>query len=473
MEFELEARPPDDTRQWHRSLAMLALLIALVVAAQLYGARVRQKGEAAGSAARDQALVSGDFYVKLDQVFPSGSSTAAALRDYRRALPWPSAYRRLGILKEASGKSGIQELSKIDSKEAARGMDKKDIAKLRREKAMWLRVFAAPKLSPDEARRDVKEIESLNLGPLKGTAIGLVYRRADLQKKYEEFRAEAKASAGVSLGLMIGLAGLLVIGGCAGLVGAILFLVQNEDRFAAAPRLPLQSSMLMSAFIIYLASYIGLSGLVQVMADAFGFASVGKWSGVAYMGVVILAAAIAFCLGLLVLVGRAKELGQDWRQIGFRTANAGRAALLGIAGFFCSLPFVFVAGVIAAILSHTIFKHFHTPEQPFDEIVTQGSTLEVILVFLAASVVAPIVEETFFRGTLYSVFRSKTGVWPSVLLTSAIFAIIHPLPGGFLPIFTLACVLALLRERTGSLLPGMVCHAVYNTMILIFAALLR
>jgi membrane protease YdiL (CAAX protease family) len=472
LEFELEARPPDDTGAWHRSLVLLALLIALVVGVQLWGAQIRQKDAGPDSSAKTQALVSGDFYIKLDQIAPSGKTTAAALRNYQKALPWPSAYRRLGIMKESYGKSGLADLSQIDSPRATRTLDKKQIAKLHREKAMWIRIFSVEKLSRDEARKYVERIDKLNLGSLKEIAKAQVYERSGEHQKYKATIAASKAAAKRSIGLYFLLLAVLIVGGVSGLAGAVYFLAVNQPKFAHAPNLPLQSSMLMSAFIVYLGSYIGLSGVAEALSSAAGIASVGKWSGLAYMALLILSAAAAFGMGLLVLVGRARMLGQDWRQIGFRTANAGKDAALGLAGFFSSVPFVFVAAIIAAVLSKTVFRHFQTPEQPLNQIISQGGALEIVLVFLAASVVAPIVEETFFRGALYSAFRTRTGVWPSVLLTSAVFAVIHPLPGGFLPIFTLACVLALLRERSGSLLPGIVCHCVYNTAVLIATSLL-
>lgn len=473
MEPELENQPPDDGRKWPRSLAMLALLIAFVVAVQLWGVRARKGDAEAGSSVREQALISGDVYIKLDQARPSGSMTAVALRSYRKALPWPSAYRRLGVMKESYGRSGLEEFLRLDSKQATRGMDKKEIAKLRREKAMWLRIFSPPKLAPDEARRYVKQIESLNLGPLKTAAAAQVYWRAGQHDKYEEVRAASRAAARLSVGLWISLLAVLIVGGSVGFVGALVFLTRNALRFADAPLLTLRSSMLISAFIVYLASYIGLSGLAELLSDAAGLADIGEWSGLAYMGLVVLSAGAAFGLGLLTLVGRAKILGQDWRQIGFRTANVGRDVLLGVAGFFGSLPFVFGAAVVALILSKTVFRHFPTPDQALNQIVTQGSALEIAMVFFAASVVAPVVEETFFRGVLYSGFRTRMRVWPSVLVTSAIFAVIHPLPGGFLPIFALACVLALLRERSGLLLPGIACHCVYNTFVLVITTMVR
>lgn len=475
MEFELEAQQPApvEDRGWRRSVAVLVVLLALVVAAQLYG--VRTKGRSVSdddSSKREQALISGDFYVKLDQASPSGKIPAAALRSYREALPWPRAYRRLGVLEEVYKKSGLDYFKKLDSPQATRRLSKAKIAKLHREKAMWLSIFTSEKITPEEARRDLEQIQTLNLGPLRKAAIAQVYLRSGQHKKYEHVQAEVKAAAQLSLGLWVVLLVVLVLGGVAGLVGAVLFLTLNASRFETAPRLALQGTMLMTAFIVYLASYIGLGGLIEALGDAAGM-SISEWSGSAYMAMVIATALTAFCLGMLTLVGRARGLGQDWRLIGFRTENWRRDVWIGVAGFFGSLPFVFAALIIALLLTNTVFKHFKTPEQPFDQIATQGGALGAVLVFLAASVVAPIVEETFFRGALYSAFRTKLCVWPSVLLTSAVFAVIHPLPGGFLPIFTLACVLALLRERSGSLLPGMVCHCIYNTVVLAVTTLVR
>lgn len=473
MEFELEPRPPDDTWAWRRSLIALAVLIGFVVAAGLWSAGIRREGTATASNEKSTALVTGDLYIRYDQAIPSRTASAAALRHYEEAVPWPSAYRRLGVMKESYGKSGLKDFEKLDSRQATCGMSKKQIASLRSEKAMWLRIFSGKKLTAAEAERYIEKIKSLNLGPLKKAAIAQVYWRSGDHKKYDQIRAESHASARAYIAVLFVLLAILVMGGIAGLIGALVFLQSNAERIAHAPPVPLQSSMLMTAFIVYLGSYIGLSGLAEALAAALGLAEVSQWSGLAYVGLVIFSAAAAFGLGMLVLVSRSGLVEQDWRQIGFRTSNPLRETMQGLAGFFASLPFVFVAAVIAALLNKTVFRNFPTPDQPLDDIISTGGTLEIALTLFAAAVVAPIVEETFFRGALYTAFRTRIAVWPSVFVTSAIFAAIHPLPGGFLPIFALACVLAVLRERSGSLLPCMVCHSVYNTVVLVVAALMR
>ena len=98
------------------------------------------------------------------------------------------------------------------------------------------------------------------------------------------------------------------------------------------------------------------------------------------------------------------------------------------------------------------------------------------LLFLA-SVVAPIVEETMFRGVLYRQLRqasARFGYAPSVLVSilivSFIFAAIHP--QGWLaipPLMSVAIAFNFVREWRGSLVPSMVAHGVHNGLLTLIA----
>lgn len=474
--MELEIQAPDLERQPFRmGMALLAVLIVAVVAAQLWGSRVRGSGKS-DTGEQAQALRGGDFSAKMALAWPSLEMAPRALESYERALPWPAAYRRIGIVKQGLLKqSGLSDLKRIDSPAAIRGLDKDtkrdSIRKLHREKQMWLRIYGPTKLSPDEARRYAHQVKDLNLGPLKGVAEAEVYRRAGMTREANRIFAEARTSAQTSVAAAGLLFGMLLLGGLGGIAILIVFLVVWVPQLSYPSRSTLSPTAALSAFIVYLASYFGLSAGVELASDAAGYALGDTWVGSAYMALVIFAALVALCLGLSSLRNRTRDYGQDWRQIGLFISSPGADVLRGLAGFLAALPLVTVAAIASWVLSKTLFRHFPTPEQPFGGIISEGGVVEVILVFLAASVIAPIVEETFFRGALYTAFRARMNVWPAVLLSSAIFAVIHPLPGGFLPIFALACVLAVLRERSGSLLPCMVCHAVYNTVTLLIASL--
>lgn len=465
MEQEFESAPSPggdgDNRQWRLSLLWLALLILLVVVLQLSEVRIKRGGS--GSGDRDQqALLTGDFLVKVHLAGFKGSSDQLALRYYKKAVPSPAAFRRMGVLK--GGSAGRLFFSRLDWRDTTKGLTEKQIGKLRQEKAMWLRVYDSTRLSPEEASRYISRIRGLDLGPLADAAAAKVYERAGQYKKSLEVTLSARDASRHALVAGMLLVALMCVGGVLGLILAIVFFIDASARFAAAPTNGLPSPMLIRAFIIYLASYISLGAAVQLLADGAGLSASSTAVDVALL---IVSAALAFAIGMLALAGGVKPYGRSWREVGFRTRSAGRDVAWGVAGYFSSLPFLFVAYIIAIVLQQTVFRHIQTPQQPFGGIVSRGGALDIFLVFLAASVVAPVVEETFFRGVLYSAFRGRWKVWPSVAVTSAIFAVIHPLPGGFVPIFALACVLALLRERSGSLLPGMVTHGVFNTVQLL------
>jgi membrane protease YdiL (CAAX protease family) len=81
---------------------------------------------------------------------------------------------------------------------------------------------------------------------------------------------------------------------------------------------------------------------------------------------------------------------------------------------------------------------------------------------LAVSVVAPIVEETFFRGFVYGWMRRHLNVPTAAVLSGCFFALVHFQPVIFIPLAVLGVGLALLYEYSGSLLPGMIVHALFN-----------
>jgi hypothetical protein len=80
------------------------------------------------------------------------------------------------------------------------------------------------------------------------------------------------------------------------------------------------------------------------------------------------------------------------------------------------------------------------------------------------AVAAPIFEELVFRGFMYSGFERSLGALPAVLLTSAIFTMMHFQYNYYelLHIFVLGLVLAWARMRTQSLWTPIAMHAVNN-----------
>lgn len=88
--------------------------------------------------------------------------------------------------------------------------------------------------------------------------------------------------------------------------------------------------------------------------------------------------------------------------------------------------------------------------------------------FAVFALVAPFVEELTFRGLGFALLR-PLGRWPAILLVGLAFGLAHGLLQA-LPVLVLFGVgLAYLRSRTGSVLPGIVLHGLFNAISLVLA----
>ena len=100
--------------------------------------------------------------------------------------------------------------------------------------------------------------------------------------------------------------------------------------------------------------------------------------------------------------------------------------------------------------------------------VTQGPPL-VSLFTLA--VVAPLTEESLFRGLFLRAFARRYGVWPALVLSSALFAFFHLNVWQALVALFAGLYLGHLCLSTGSLWPPIVAHGVFNGLPVVLAAL--
>jgi ABC-2 type transport system permease protein/sodium transport system permease protein len=91
------------------------------------------------------------------------------------------------------------------------------------------------------------------------------------------------------------------------------------------------------------------------------------------------------------------------------------------------------------------------------------------------AVVPGVFEELFFRGFLFTSLRMKLTPWRTIAATAVLFGLFHVVaattlaPERFLPSVFLGLVLGWVRERTGSVLPCMVLHAIHNGLLLSIA----
>lgn len=90
------------------------------------------------------------------------------------------------------------------------------------------------------------------------------------------------------------------------------------------------------------------------------------------------------------------------------------------------------------------------------------SKIPVAIAFLAFSIAPAICEELAFRGFILSGFRENHRNGVAIAFSSIAFGVMHMIPQQAFNAALLGTVLGLIAVRSGSLLPGIVFHALYN-----------
>ncbi len=160
-----------------------------------------------------------------------------------------------------------------------------------------------------------------------------------------------------------------------------------------------------------------------------------------------------------------------WAELGLRPLPLGQVLRWGLGGGVVGLVVIDVVGLLlreVGLQANQLEQFaFVRSERPFPEFT---------LLLISAGVLAPFVEELFFRGFLFGLYRRRQPIWVAYGIPSLLFTLLHNDPthmtvpqmaGLSIGIFMLAIMLTWLYQHTGSLYPGMLAHAVNNATGLI------
>jgi membrane protease YdiL (CAAX protease family) len=154
-----------------------------------------------------------------------------------------------------------------------------------------------------------------------------------------------------------------------------------------------------------------------------------------------------------------------WRSLGWRKLNANPAAGSGSGWMYffsgCGLA------IFVALASYNVKNTDHLPIQEIFKNRSGAMLLMTMAVF-----VAPLVEETVFRGYLYPLFAKSLGVLPGILITGVLFGLMHGSQLGWtwrlvLLLTLVGVIFTFARARTGTVLASFLLHLGYNSMIAI------
>ena len=101
----------------------------------------------------------------------------------------------------------------------------------------------------------------------------------------------------------------------------------------------------------------------------------------------------------------------------------------------------------------------------------ESSSIDVALLFLSVAIVTPIVEELMFRGYILDAINRKHSDWTAIIWSSILFGLIHVDPFVVGQAFMGGIIYGWIRVRTGSLLPSIAGHMMWNMLALMLSYL--
>lgn len=154
-----------------------------------------------------------------------------------------------------------------------------------------------------------------------------------------------------------------------------------------------------------------------------------------------------------------------------RSRLAGLSARAGLRWYWYAVLVVAAVPIAAAVggyvhgLSTLLGLH---PPSELDAFAGHHLAWTIALVVI----VPPLVEELAFRGIAYGALREVMTVREAMIVSSFAFALLHLSIPSLLTHMPLGLYLVWLRERTGSLWPGVFAHACHNALVVIAALVL-
>ena len=149
--------------------------------------------------------------------------------------------------------------------------------------------------------------------------------------------------------------------------------------------------------------------------------------------------------------------GSGLEKVGFKLQDPRRTLALGVGGGLLLFVLVLGAGYIIQLL------HPELLPQPFEDVLHDVSThQELLLMLLVGSVLAPLVEEMYFRGMVYPVLRKYIGVTWAIVISGVFFGMLHWDLWRAVPLALGGMALAYIYERSGSIYASWLAHGVWN-----------
>ncbi|APB34836.1 abortive infection protein [Gloeomargarita lithophora Alchichica-D10] len=262
------------------------------------------------------------------------------------------------------------------------------------------------------------------------------------------------------------LVGLPLVGGTLGtilLLGlAVQWLLRGRQSLLGRGELPGWSvpwggEVVLQVMVLWFVAFFGLGQVVlPLVVQLLGW---GAWVhtplGRALYVFISYASLIAAGVGILVVSLRGYQpLGNNW----FNFRPRGRTWVWGVGGYLVAQPLVFLASWVNQALLQG-----RGGGNPLLPLLAQTQDPWVLAIFsLVIVVLAPLFEETIFRGFLLPSLTRNLPVGGAVVVSGAVFALAHLSVADVLPLTVLGMLLGFVYTRQRVLWAPILLHGLWN-----------
>ena len=162
---------------------------------------------------------------------------------------------------------------------------------------------------------------------------------------------------------------------------------------------------------------------------------------------------------LMILGGVLRATGFTWSAVGYTLPRRPWIKKW----LFALVLYVLLSSALVAIAT-AVLPHFNANQAQDVGLSTNHSALLLVLGFVSLVIITPIFEETIFRGLLFRGLKRSIGFYPAAIIASLVFAVAHGQWNVAVDTFALGLFLAYLVEKTDSILPSVLLHAIKNSV---------
>jgi len=180
---------------------------------------------------------------------------------------------------------------------------------------------------------------------------------------------------------------------------------------------------------------------------------------------------LSFDVATILLIHQFLKLHESgWADfLGLSRPHLGRAILLAVIAGVLVLPVVLALNGFLLWFINSLSRHLATEEPAMKILKSTVGTGRQVYFGVAAILMAPVAEESLFRGILYPCIKQMGYPRLAMWVTSIVFGAIHMNMVVFIPLTLLGFVLIFVYEKTDKLIAPIATHALFNGVNFFFS----